>query len=117
WLVVGVRIPLIPDRDDMGEVPDRTVLYAEGCADVQPPHLVEAFARHTLNWITRWESDGAAALHAEWRGLAHGVGEVVEQSDMSGTFLGVDEDFGMLLRTDDNETHLMPLTTLLEDVT
>ena len=117
WLVVGVRIPLIPDRDDMGEVPDRTVLYAEGCADVQPPHLVEAFARHTLNWITRWESDGAAALHAEWRGLAHGVCEVVEQSDMSGTFLGVDEDFGMLLRTDDNETHLIPLTTLLEDVT
>jgi biotin-(acetyl-CoA carboxylase) ligase len=117
WLVIGVRIPLMPARDDMGVVPDETALYAEGCADVQPPRLAEAFARHTLNWITRWESDGARVLHSEWRGLAHGIGEPLTFQGRTGTFLGVDENFGMLLRDDAGDTALVPLTRLLEDMT
>jgi len=34
--------------------------------------------------------------------------------DLTGTYLGVDEDFGLLLR-DAETTHLFPLTTLLKD--
>ncbi|CUH80779.1 biotin/lipoate--protein ligase family protein [Tropicibacter naphthalenivorans] len=114
WLVIGWTLPLYPMSEDMGATPDQTALYAEGCADVEPPALLEAWARHTLNWITRWEQDGPAPLHAEWRGLAHGIGEETTQNGQSGTFLGIDEAFGMLLR-DDATTHLIPLTTLLED--
>ncbi|WP_420325694.1 DUF4444 domain-containing protein [Mameliella sp.] len=113
WLVVGFELPLtlaaVP-----GEVPDQTALFEEGCAEVAPDRLVEAWARHTLNWIARWEDEGTKALHAEWRGLAHGLGETVVQDGWPGTFLGVDEDFGMLLR-DSETTHLIPLTTLLEE--
>lgn len=114
WLVVGFELPLLPDSDTPGDTPEVTSLYAEGCADVAPPVLLEAWARHTLNWITKWEDDGARALHAEWRGLAHGLGEPVRRGDLSGTFLGVDEEFGMLLRDGADKTHLVPLTTLLE---
>ncbi len=114
WLVVGFSLPLLPDTDSPGETPEQTALYAEGCADVDPPDLVEAWARHTLNWITRWEDEGTRTLHTDWRALAYGVGEPVQRGTQSGTFLGVDEDFGMLLR-DDARTHLIPLTTLLED--
>ena len=114
WLVVGFSLPLLPQGDDPGQTPDQTALYAEGCADVDPPTLIEAWARHTLNGITRWEDDGPRALHAEWRGLAHGIGEPVTRGALSGTFLGVDEDFGMLLRAGDT-THLIPLTTLLTE--
>lgn len=114
WLVVGWTMPLIPARQDTGLAPDETALFAEGCADVAPPLLVEAWARHTLSWITRWEDDGPRALAAEWRGLAHGIGEPVTRGAISGTFLGVDEDFGMLVREQD-KTHLIPLTALLED--
>lgn len=114
WLVIGVEVPLWPEDDDPGRAPDRTALYAEGCAEVAAPRLLEAWARHVLNWTTRWESDGPRALHAEWRGLAHGLGERIAQGGHSGTFLGVDEDFGMLLRDDRGETRLIPLTTLLE---
>ena len=53
-------------------------------------------------------------VHAEWRALAHGIGEDVKDQSMEGTFLGVDEMFGMLLR-DKDTTHLIPLTTILED--
>ena len=42
------------------------------------------------------------------------MGEVITQNGLTGTFLGTDEGFGMLLR-DDETTHLIPLTTLLED--
>lgn len=113
WLVVGLTLPLWPGNADPGVQPDQTALYAEGCADVAAPDLLEAWARHTLSWITRWESEGPRPLHAEWRGLAHGLGEPVQIKDCCGTFMGVDEDFGMLLRTGDTP-RLIPLTTLLE---
>ena len=52
------------------QTPDRTALFVEGCADVDPARLVESWARHTLAWIARWEDEGPRPLHAEWRGLA-----------------------------------------------
>jgi biotin-(acetyl-CoA carboxylase) ligase len=113
WLVVGWTMPLIPASEETGLTPDQTTLYAEGCAEIAPPALVEAWARHTLNWVTKWEEAGPRGLAAEWRGLAHGIGEDVRQGGRAGTFLGVDEDFGMLLR-DDEATHLIPLTDLLK---
>lgn len=114
WLVIGFSLPLWPETDNPGETPDQTTLYGEGCPDVAPPQLVEAWARHTLHHLSAWEQDGPRALHAEWRGLAQSVGEDVTQGDRSGTFVGVDEEFGMLLRGEDGETRLIPLTTLLE---
>lgn len=113
WLVVGFELPLWPASDDPGATPDETALYAEGCADVQAHLLLESWARHTLNWIARWEQEGSGPLHAEWRGLAHGIGEDTAINGLSGTFLGVDERFGLLLR-DPKTTHLIPMTTLLE---
>ncbi len=113
WLVIGLALPLWPADGDGGDTPDQTALYAEGCADVEAPALVESWARHCLHWINRWEEEGAKQLHADWRELAHGIGEPVQQGGFSGTFLGIDEAFGMLLR-DDETTHLIPLTELLE---
>ena len=113
WLVVGFTLPLVPPSQDGGLTPDETALFAEGCADVMPPALLESWSRHTLAWLARWEDEGHAPLHSEWRGLAFGIGEAAKNQDFSGIFLGVDEEFGMLLR-DENTTHLIPLTTVLE---
>lgn len=116
WLVVGLELPLWPASVDPGLAPDETALYAEGCADVEAPRLVESWARHTLNWLARWEAEGTRPLHAEWRGLAHGIGEAAALEGLSGVFLGVDEDFGMLLRDVSGETHLVPLSSQMEKV-
>jgi biotin-(acetyl-CoA carboxylase) ligase len=113
WLVIGLELPLWPADGDGGDSPDQTALYAEGCADVEAPALIESWARHCLHWINRWEEEGAKHLHADWRELAHGIGEPVQEGGLSGTFLGIDEAFGMLLR-DNETTHLIPLTELLE---
>jgi len=114
WLVVGFELPLLPQGDDPGLSPDQTALYAEGCAEVDPGQLIEAWARHSLNWIARWDDAGVKPLHDEWRGLAFGLGEETSQNGHRGTFVGVDERFGMLLR-DGEATHLIPLTMLLEE--
>ncbi|PRZ47594.1 biotin/lipoate--protein ligase family protein [Tritonibacter scottomollicae] len=111
WLVVALELPLWPQGDG-GETPDQTALYAEGCAEVTAPRLLESWTRHCLHWINRWDEGDLKALHAEWQGLAHDIGEDRQQAGLNGTFLGVDADFGMLLR-DDTTTHLIPLTTVL----
>ncbi len=113
WLVVGLDLPLLPGGDVPGSAPERTSLYDEGCAGVDPVHLLESWARHTLVWLNRWEDEGQAPLHAEWLGLAHGVGEEIEVDGQAGTFLGVDEHFGMLLR-DSEKTRLIPLSSLVK---
>ena len=117
WLVIGIEIPLIMASDSPGLTPDRTALLLEGCGDVDAVILLESWSRHTLVWINRWSDDGNQPLHAEWRGMAHGLGEEITLSIFgkmrSGMFLGVDERFGMLLR-DETATHLLPLSTLLE---
>ena len=87
---------------------------ASGCSEVDAANLIEAWARHTLNWITRWDGEGVKPVHDEWRGLVHGIGEDIDIDGKVGTFLGVDENFGLLLRTGD-ETTLIPLTKLLKD--
>lgn len=116
WLVVGLSLSLWPASDNPGETPDETALYSEGCSDVDAVALLEAWVRHTLVWINRWSEEGPKPVHSEWRGLAHGLDTDRKQGQHHGTFVGVDEDFGMLLK-DDETTHLIPLTTLLSGTT
>lgn len=113
WLVIGLELPLWPASEDTGMTPDQTALYAEGCADVNAAALLEAWVKHTLVGINTWQEVGVGPLHKEWRGLAHGIGEDAQMNGKTGTLLGIDEKFGMLLR-DANTTHLIPLTEVLE---
>jgi biotin-(acetyl-CoA carboxylase) ligase len=113
WLVIGLDLRIWPDNAETGLTPDQTALFSEGCAEVDANDLLEAWVRHTLVWVNRWSSDGTAPIHNEWSGLAYGVGEPVDINGISGDFLGIDEHFGMLVRNDAN-THMIPLTHLLE---
>ncbi|MBL3702272.1 DUF4444 domain-containing protein [Sulfitobacter sp. BDSS02] len=113
WLIVGLDLTIQLEADNPGLSPDKTSLYEEGCADIDPVLLCEAWARHTLVWINRWTEEGNAPVHADWVPLLDGVGKPVTQDGYQGEFLGVDEKFGMLIR-DDETTQLLPLTTLLE---
>ena len=113
WMVIGLELPLWPETDTPGDIPEQTALYAEGCADVNAMELLESWVKHTLVGINTWTEDGVKTLHKDWRGLSHGIGENITMNEISGTFLGVDEQFGMLIRAADT-THLIPLTYLLE---
>jgi len=114
WLVIELTLPLWPISDAPGDHPEDTALYAEGCTDVQAPQLLESWSRHTLTWLHSWDADGVPPLHEAWRGLAWQMGEDVNVFGTPGTFIGVDENFGLLLRGADGATQLIPLTRLLE---
>lgn len=114
WLVVGLDLTFWPDSDDPGATPDRTSLYAEGCGEIDPVQLLEAWVRHTLIQINRLLDGERAGLHSDWRALAHGHEKDMRMVGKTGIFLGVDARFGMLLR-DGEATHLIPLTHVLED--
>ena len=121
WLVVGMELTLsLPPDCEPGAFPDRTALDQEGCGGLDPIHILEAWSRHTLLWLNTIEdTEGRTDLHREWAGLAWKLGDTVsvaaEGTRIEGTFLGVDEHFGMLLKTN-GTTRLLPLTTLLEEV-
>ena len=114
WLVIGLDLALWPAEEETGLTPDVTALFAEGCADVGAPDLLEAWVRHTLVWTHRWLEDGPRPVHTEWSGLAHGLKEQITLGPHQGVFMGVDEDFGMILQCDDSTT-IIPLTDILTD--
>lgn len=113
WLVIGLDLPLWPKTDNLGDTPDQTALFAEGCADVNVLNLLESWVRHTLVGIHKWTDEGQSRLHQEWRAIAHGIGEDFDIDGKSGTYLGIDAQFGLLLRNQ-SATLLIPLTYLLE---
>lgn len=113
WLVIGLDVLLWPEDEETGHDPDKTALYAEGCAEVEAVTLLESWSRHTLVHINRWVSEGVEPLHRDWRALAWAIGETVTVLGQTGTALGIDEAFGLLLRQG-KDTDLIPLTRLLE---
>jgi biotin-(acetyl-CoA carboxylase) ligase len=115
WLVVGLELDFESREGNPGENPDRTYLIEEGCGEITPAQLLESWVRHTLYWINRWLDEGPRPVHSDWRGLAQNLGEEIDFGGETGTFVGVDEQFGMLLRTGD-ETKLIPLSTQLEGI-
>lgn len=113
WIVVGLYLMLWPATQETGLTPDRTALYAEGCADVDAVTLLEAWVRHSLVALNMWTDEGTGKLHRDWMGLAFGLNEHLEILGHSGTFIGLDENMGLLLKSDD-KTDLIPLTQLLK---
>lgn len=113
WMVTGFTLIFDRPGGEGGETPDLTCLRAEGCGDLDPQQLLESWSRHLLNWINRWEDDGIAPVHRDYAGLVHGMGEDITVLGQSGHFLGLDENLGMLLKSN-GTTRLVPLTDLLE---
>lgn len=76
WLVLGLDLALLPGPEtdtDPGADPDRTDLWNEGCAEVAPRELLEAFARHLVAAIHGWDEDGFGPVHTRWWGRRDGA--------------------------------------------
>lgn len=118
WLVVGFDLTLELSADfEPGQTPDHTALYLENCRDVSGLELLEAWARHSLIWITEMtDPQGRTRLLTEWQGLIWGRDKaqpVPFAPKTMGHILGFDEDFGLVIKTDD-QTRLIPLTQMLQ---
>ncbi len=112
WLVIGIEVPILPGTAaEPGRTPDETCLVDEGCGDITAPTLIETWARHMMNWLHIYLTDGFAEVHEDWRSKAWRLGKRVD-TPAPGTFVGLDEWGGMLLKSGD-ETRILPLTDML----
>lgn len=120
WLVIALDLALtLPADFEPGQTPDWTALYSEGCRDVDPVDLLEAWARHSLIWLNELENTaGRARLHTEWQGLMWRKDKpqsvVLPTGRHHGTLLGADENFGLLVKGE--SVALLPLSDMLEDM-
>ena len=94
WLVIGFRIAMRGRWGERGQVPlDRTTLEEEGCGEVASLDLLEAYGRHFLGWINRWQADGVAPVQQAWLARATGLGKPIEVEvggqRRQGTFSGI----------------------------
>ncbi len=115
WLVMGLEARMAGRDFASGG----TSLAEEGCGGIAPTELLESWSRHVLSWINRWSVDGPVPLLATWRGLAHAMGESVEicvrDAQLTGVFIGVDDEFCLIQRDGGHVRHVPP-DALLEPV-
>ncbi len=106
WLAVRVTAVIGPlPVDGVGQDFARTSLRDDGCVDLTVAELLEAFARHFLTWINRWQDDGFEPVRALWLRHAPDHGETIEIETggerLRGVFEGIDDDGALLLGQDD----------------
>jgi BirA family transcriptional regulator, biotin operon repressor / biotin---[acetyl-CoA-carboxylase] ligase len=106
WLVIGISIAVRgPWVEDLGQGQlRRTTLAAEGCGDILTSDLLEAFARHLLSWINRWQEEGVKPVRQAWLTRATGLGKRVEirleDQVRAGTFEGLTDTGALRLAKD-----------------
>ncbi len=93
-----------------------TSLRDEGCAEVTTVMLLEAFARHFLVWVNRWQDDGFEPVRAMWLHHSGKQGDTIaielEGETLSGRFEGIGDD-GALLLDQDGTTRRIALAAAL----
>jgi BirA family biotin operon repressor/biotin-[acetyl-CoA-carboxylase] ligase len=77
WLVIGFRLAVRSRPMEASERFRHSTLADEGC-EVAAVDLLEAFGRHFLAWINRWQEDGVQPVRQAWLSRATGLGKRVE---------------------------------------
>ncbi|MEX0814170.1 MAG: biotin--[acetyl-CoA-carboxylase] ligase [Dongiaceae bacterium] len=99
WLVVGVGVNVESCPDD-APFP-ATSLGAVGAGEASVAGVLEAFARHFLDWYRQWRAEGFAPIRARWLDGARGLGQPVEArlvgETLAGRFAALDEGGGLVL--------------------
>ncbi len=117
WLVVGFNLANAgywQERSNDGW--QTTTLGEEGCK-IELLDLLEAFSRHFLAWINRWQTDGVQPVQQAWMSRTLEVGKPVTidvgGKRREGTFKGLNEQCGLEL--DDHGRHqVIPLDLAIE---
>jgi BirA family biotin operon repressor/biotin-[acetyl-CoA-carboxylase] ligase len=98
WVLAGLTLAVASDPhiDSPGRDKDRTTLHEEGCGEIQVTGLMEAFVRHLLAWINRFEEDGLGPVVAVWRTRCGGSAATMrahyKSRVVSGQLVGVAAD-------------------------
>ena len=115
WQVLGMTVAIHGDRADPspGSRPEVTTLFDEGAVDITAVSLAESLSRHLLAWVHRWHEDGFAPVSDSWLGRAVGyrqdIAWALPAGPVSGRFVGLDDDGGLLLGGTASDFTTIPL--------
>jgi len=100
WLVVGVgaNVSSFPTEARW----PATSLHFEGCPpSVAATDLLQAFARHMLNWVNVWLDDGFEPVRQAWLRHAQGLKQEIEvrlpKETLKGNLTDLDETGALIL--------------------
>lgn len=121
WQVLGITVAILGDPRDPspGLRPDTTTLHDESAVEIGPVSLAESFSRHFLAWVHRWQEDGFAPVCDTWLARAAGYRQSVDwrlnDITVSGRFMGLDNEGGLLLAVTDGSSgyRTLPLAPAL----
>lgn len=110
-MAVGVKVAVgARDGEGLHHGFPETSLIDEGCAEVTNSMLLEAFARHFLVWVNRWQDDGFDHVRKMWLRHSRAHEETVTiatgDGDLTGVFETIDDDGAMVLRQDGKLRHI-----------
>ncbi len=111
WMVVGFELTLMGDpRVEPGTDLGQTNFYEEGASELSPKEILEAFARHFMNWLHRWETEGMKHLGPAWEermaGLEAAYPFPVEGRPVPARAAGIGPEGVMRIVVDGAERHL-----------
>ena len=103
YLIIGIGVNLTDNPSDT-PYPATNMLSATGHA-LEAQSVLAAITAVFDDLYIQWQQEGFEALRAAWLKAAHGLGGPIEvrQGDesISGTFAGMDEQGGLIVRLED----------------
>ena len=117
WLVIGFSLANAGSfQRANGAGQHATTLTEEGC-QIDLLDLLEAFSRHFLAWINRWQGDGVQPVQQAWMSRTMEVGKPVkievDGRQRQGTFKGLNEQCALEL-VDQGRHQVIPLDAVLK---
>lgn len=119
WMLARIRIDIMgaPHDPNPGRRTDRTSLYEEGAGDASAPALLQAYCRHFMSWLDRWQRGGIDAVAPAWMERAGGREEDLsfpaEDRMVSGRVIGLTETGDLKLNIGD-APRILPLSGVLQ---
>lgn len=114
FMIIATEIAVRPRQEDINPGLDqsRTTLWDEGCAELDALQVLDSAARHFMTWIHTWEEDGFQPILVNLDQRMEKNHEITI-GEKTGTYLGLDEQANLLLKTDSG-TDVIAVSDALE---
>jgi BirA family biotin operon repressor/biotin-[acetyl-CoA-carboxylase] ligase len=101
YVIIGLGMNLKSHPDDTPYPATNFVEQGQAIPDVV---FLESFARHFVEWATRWVDNGFETIRQQWKWRAEGLGKAItvrlNDETLEGVFEDIAEDGALLLNQD-----------------